>query len=71
MAEIPQEHGFLTWGIQTFVRKVKQCVRKYITWLITQFVVINIALLTVLFFNYQLFYTGPLADLKLAPVKRY
>ena len=23
MAEIPQEHNFLTWGIQTFVRKVK------------------------------------------------
>ena len=28
-AEIPQEHDFLTWGIQTFVRKVKQFVRKY------------------------------------------
>ena len=34
MAEIPQKHDFLTWGIQTFVRKVKQFVRKYyITWL--------------------------------------
>ena len=29
MAEIPQEHDFLTWGIQTLVRKVKQFVRKY------------------------------------------
>ena len=29
MAEIPQKHDFLTWGIQTFVRKVKQFVRKY------------------------------------------
>ena len=29
MVEIPQEHDFLTWGIQTFVRKVKQSVRKY------------------------------------------
>ena len=28
MAEIPQEHDFLIWGIQTFVRKVKQFVRK-------------------------------------------
>ena len=25
MAEITQEHDFLTWGIQTFVRKVKHC----------------------------------------------
>ena len=33
MAEIPQEHDFLTWDIQTFVRKVKQFVRRYyITW---------------------------------------
>ena len=29
MAEIPQEHDFLTWGIQPFVRKVNQFVRKY------------------------------------------
>ena len=29
MAEIPQERDFLTWGIQPFVRKVKQFVRKY------------------------------------------
>ena len=50
MPETPQEHDFLTWGIQTFVRKVKQFVRKhYITLLITQFVVIDIAPLTVLF----------------------
>ena len=35
MAEILQEHDFLTWSIQNFVRKVKQFVRKYyITWLI-------------------------------------
>ena len=40
MAEIPKEHDFLTWDIQTFVTKVKQFVRKcHITWLITQFVV--------------------------------
>ena len=31
MAEIRQERGFITWGIQTFVRKVIQFVRKYIT----------------------------------------
>ena len=29
MAEIPQEHDFLNWDIQTFVRTVKQFVRKY------------------------------------------
>ena len=29
MAEIPQTLDFLTWNIQTFVRKVKQFVRKY------------------------------------------
>ena len=29
MAEIPQEHDFLTWDTQTFVRKVKQFVRRY------------------------------------------
>ena len=34
MAEIPQKRDFLTWSIQNFVRKVKQFVRKYITWLI-------------------------------------
>ena len=35
MVEIPQEHYFLTWNIQNFVRQVKQFVRKYyITWLI-------------------------------------
>ena len=35
MVEIPQEHDFLTWSIQNFVRKGKQFVRKYyITWLI-------------------------------------
>ena len=56
MAEIPQEHGFLTWGIQTFVGKVKQFVRKYyITCLMTQFVLIDIAMLTVLFCDHQLF----------------
>ena len=27
--KIPQEHDFLRWSIQTFVRKVKQFVRKY------------------------------------------
>ena len=31
MVEIPQGHDFLTWGIQTFVKKVKQFVRKHIT----------------------------------------
>ena len=46
MAEIPQEHGFLTWGIQTFVGKVKQFVRKhYITCLMTQFVLIDIGVI--------------------------
>ena len=56
MAEIPQEHDFLTWSIQTFVRRVKQFVTKhYITWLITQFVVIDIAPLTVLFCNHSCF----------------
>ena len=34
MAEILQKRDFLTWSIQNFVRKVKQFVRKYITWLI-------------------------------------
>ena len=29
MVEIPQTLDFLTWNIQTFVRKVKQFVRKY------------------------------------------
>ena len=29
MPGTPQEHDFLTWGIQTFVRKVKQFVKKY------------------------------------------
>ena len=29
MAKIPQEHDFLTWGIQTFVRQKKQFVTKY------------------------------------------
>ena len=63
MAEIPLEHDFLTWVVQTFVRKVKQSVRKYyITWLITQFIVIDIAPLTVLFCNHQLFSNCPLAD---------
>ena len=53
MSEIPQEHDFLTWSIQTFVRKVKQFVGKYyITLLITQTAVINIALLMVLFCNH-------------------
>ena len=42
MAEIPQACDFI---------KVKQFVKKYITWLITQLVVIDIALLTVLFCN--------------------
>ena len=64
MAEIPQEHGFLTWGIQTFVGKVRQFVRKYyITCLMTQFVLIDIAPLTVLFCDHQLFPDCPLADL--------
>ena len=64
MAEVPQEHDFLTQGIQIFVRKVKQFVRKYyITWIITQFDVIHIAPLTVLFCNHQLFSNCPLADL--------
>ena len=52
MAEISQECGFITWRNQNFVQKVKLFVKKYyITWLITQFVVINIAPLTVLFCN--------------------
>ena len=64
MADIPQEHDFLTWGIQAFVRKVKQFVRNYyITWLITQFVVIDTAPLTELLCNYQLFSNSPLANL--------
>ena len=64
MTEISQKHDFLTWGIQNFIRKVKQFVRKYhITWLITQFIVIDIALLMVLFCNHQLFSNCPLADL--------
>ena len=58
--EIPEEHDFLTWGIQTFVRKLKPFVRNYyINGLITQFVVINIALLRVLFCNHQLFSNCP------------
>lgn len=32
-AEIPQKHDFSTWSIQIFVRKKKQIVRIYITWL--------------------------------------
>ena len=64
MAEILQEYDFLTWGIQAFVRKVKQFVGNYyITWLIMQFVVIDIALLTVLFCDHQLFSNCPLSDL--------
>ena len=64
MAEIPQKHDFLTWGIPKFVQKVKQFVRKYyITWLITQFVLIVIAPLTVLFCNHQLFSNWKHADL--------
>ena len=34
MAEIPQKQDFLMWSIQNLIRKVKQFVRKYITWLI-------------------------------------
>ena len=34
MTKIPQKRYFLTWNIQNFVRKVKQFVRKHITWLI-------------------------------------
>ena len=35
MREIPQKRDFLTWGIQDFVRKVRQFFTKYyITWLI-------------------------------------
>ena len=61
MAEIPQKCDFLTWSIQNFVRKVKQFVRKYcIIWLIIQLVVFDIAPLTVLFCNYQLFSNCPL-----------
>ena len=57
---------FFTWSIQSFVQKVKQFVKKYyITWLITQLFVINIALLTVLFCHCQL------VDLLLTTVKRY
>ena len=29
MAEVPQKRDFLTWSIQSFLRKVKQFVRKY------------------------------------------
>ena len=55
IAEIPQESDFITWSIKNFVRKVKQFVKKYyITWLITQLIVIDIAPLTVLFCNYPL-----------------
>ena len=46
MQETPQECDFLTCSIQNLVRKVKQFVRKYyISWIITQLVAINIALL--------------------------
>ena len=66
MGEISQEHDFLTWGIQIFVRKVKQCVRKYyITWLITQFVAIDIAPLRVLFCNHPFWDKSPLWFLKI------
>ena len=34
MTEIPQKYDFLNWSIQNFARKVKQFVRKFITWLI-------------------------------------
>ena len=34
VAKIPQKHDFLTYSIQNFARKLKQFVRKYITWLI-------------------------------------
>ena len=34
MIEIPEKHDFLTWSIQNFIRKLKQFVTKYITWLI-------------------------------------
>ena len=35
MTEILQKRDFLIWSIQSFLRKVKQFVRKYyITWLI-------------------------------------
>ena len=51
MAGIPQESDFVTWSIQKFVRNVKQFVKKYITWLISQLVVIDIAPLMVLFCN--------------------
>ena len=34
MTEIPQKYDFLNWSIQNFVRKVKQFVRKFVTWLI-------------------------------------
>ena len=34
MAEIPQKQDFLMWSIQNLIRKVKQFVRKHITWLI-------------------------------------
>ena len=58
MVESPQECDFITWSNQNFVRKVKQFVKKsYITWFTTQLVVIDIAPLTVLFYN------CPLVDL--------
>ena len=64
MVEIPQECDFFTWNIQNFVKKAKPMFRKYyITWLITQFVVFGIELLTVLFCNTPLFSNCPLTDL--------
>ena len=64
MVDISQEQDFRTSGIQTFARKVKQFLRKYyISWLIAQFVVIDITPLTVLFFNHQLFSNCLRADL--------
>ena len=48
--QIPQECDFPTWSIQNVVGKVKRFVRKYsVAWLITRLVVLDIALLMVLF----------------------
>ena len=58
MTEIPEKHDSLTWNTQSFVRKVKQFVRKfYITLLpnydvekFLDFIVCNVLLKIVLFY---------------------
>ena len=45
IAEIPQEPDFIILNIQNFVHKVKQFVKYYITWLVTQLVVIDMVVL--------------------------